>query len=81
MKILEFVFRQGEYSTKYNFYTKIQSSTVEETMDGQNIKDREVKMSRENAMSVVKKLVIGSCVILTVGICAYIFLFLLMLAI
>lgn len=49
-------------------------------MDGQNIKDREVKMSRENAMSVVKKLVIGSCVILTVGICAYIFLFLLMLA-
>ncbi len=50
-------------------------------MDGQNIKDREVRMSRENALSVIKKLAVGSCIILMVGICAYAFLFLLMLAI
>lgn len=50
-------------------------------MDSQNIKVREIKMRRENAISVLKKLAIGSCIILVVGICAYTFLFLLMLAI
>ena len=61
--------------------SKKQVETVEEAMDGQNIKDREARMSRENALSMIKKLTIGSCIILMVGICAYAFLFLLMLAI
>lgn len=50
-------------------------------MDGNQLKKKESRMRKENAISVVKKLLSGFCVILMVGICAYAFLLILMLAI
>lgn len=50
-------------------------------MDGIQMKKRESRMRKENAISVIKKLLAGFCVILLVGICAYAFLLILMFAI
>ena len=50
-------------------------------MDNSRLKEREAKMRKDNAVSVLKKILAGTCVILMVGICAYAFLFALMLMI
>lgn len=75
-------FRQGDYSTKKNFTIASRiSEKKEKAMDGNQMKKTESGMRKENAISVVKKLLSGFCVILMVGICAYAFLLILMLAI
>lgn len=50
-------------------------------MDSRLVLEKERQMQKENAVSVIKKLALGTCVILMVGVCAYAFLILLMAAI
>lgn len=50
-------------------------------MNKKHIHEKEQQMRKENAISVLEKLLIGTLVILTVGISAYAFLFLLMMLI
>lgn len=50
-------------------------------MKSEFIQENERRIRKENAISVVKKIAVGTCVVLIVGVCAYAFLLLLMKAI
>lgn len=50
-------------------------------MNNELIREKERQTRKDNVFSVAKKLAVGTCVILMVGVCAYAFLILLMMAI